>query len=63
MYFKYIDDEYQGVQIKVIPCNISSVKSRNNYQPIVVDDKTKKAYIDLMNKYSKNYKYVESEEL
>ena len=63
MYFNFIDDVYQGVKIKVIPCNISSVKSRNNYQPIVVDDKTKKTYLNTMNKYSKNYKYVESEEL
>ncbi len=63
MYFNFVDGEYQGVKIKVIPCNISSTKSRNNYQPIVVDEKTKKAYINIMNKYSKNYKYIESEDL
>ena len=62
MFFKFYDDEYSGVDIKVIPCNISSISSRNNYQPIVVTGKTKDNYLKTINKYSKNYQYKESEE-
>lgn len=61
MFFKFYDDEYHGVDIKVIPCNISSISSRNNYQPIVVTGKTKDNYLKTINKYSKNYQYKESE--
>lgn len=63
MYFNFVDDVYQNIKIKLIPCDISSTKSRNNYQPIPVTGKTKEQYLKTINKYSINYKYIESEDL
>lgn len=61
VYFHYINDEFDNLSVKIIPCSISSTKSRNNYQPIVLEGKEKQRIIDLVNKYSINYKYTESE--
>ena len=63
MYFSFLNDEYTDVIIKIIPCNISSIKERNNYQPIVVSGKEKDNYLKTINKYSKNYQYIETEDL
>ena len=56
MFFHFTNDKFDGVEMKVIPCLISSISGRNNYQPIVAEGKTKKNMIDTMNKYSINYK-------
>ncbi len=61
MFFDFVDDELVNIRIKVIPCNISSSKSRNNYQPIVVHGKDKEKLINRINKYSINYKYNEGD--
>ena len=59
MFFDYLDDNLINIRIKVIPCDISSIKSRNNYQPIPVTGNIKLNYLNTINKYSINYKYVE----
>ena len=59
MFFDYIDDELSNIRLKLIPCNISSVSSRNNFQPIPVTGNTKKNYLNTINKYSINFKYEE----
>ena len=61
MYFNYLDDKLQDIKIKLIPCEISSIKGRNNFQPIVVTGSTKEKYLKTINKYSINYKYVDWE--
>ena len=62
MFISYTNDELTGIKIKLIPCSISSISSRNNYQPIVVNEKEKTRMLNIVNKYSINYKYIESEE-
>ena len=59
MFFDFKDDKLADVRIELIPCNISSIASRNNYQPIPVTGKEKQKYIDKINANSINYKYVE----
>lgn len=61
MFIKYVDDKLESIKLKVIPCSISSTKSRNNYQPVVVTGSEYKRMIKVINKYSINYKYNESE--
>lgn len=41
--------------LKVIPCTISSVMSRNDYCPTIADEKTGKAIIQKLNTYSKGF--------
>ena len=60
MYFNYLDDKLEDIKIKIIPCSISSINSRNNYQPMPVTGSIKEKMINTVNKYSINYKYEES---
>ena len=59
MFFDYTGNELENIRVKLIPCDISSISSRNNYQPIPVTGKTKTNYLNTVNKYSINFKYVE----
>lgn len=61
MFFHFKDGNLENIDIKLIPCYISSTKSRNNYQPIEATGKDKTDLINIVNKYSINYKYVEKE--
>ena len=63
MYFDYLDDNLENIKIKLIPCEISSVSGRNNYQPIPVSGSKKEKYLNTVNKYSINYKYIDWEDL
>lgn len=56
MYFNFTNDKLTNIEMKVIPCLISSISSRNNYQPVVAEGKNKTNMINTMNKYSINYK-------
>lgn len=50
------------VVLKVIPCTISSVDSRNDYCPTVAGEKRKGKILDKMNQYSKAFGVKISEE-
>ncbi len=59
LYFDYLNDELEGIKVKLIPCEISSISSRNNYQPVPVTGSKKDNYLKTVNRYSYNYKYVD----
>lgn len=61
MYFHFFNGRLTNVEMIPIPCIISSISSRNNYQPIVAQGNEKKRMINTINKHSINYKYVERE--
>lgn len=60
MFFDYKGDELENIRIKLIPCDISSTSSRNNYQPIPVTGQVKQNYLNTVNSYSINFKYKEN---
>lgn len=43
----YIDDSHE-----IIPCSITSVKGRNNYQPMILEGSEKQRVLDKIQKYS-----------
>lgn len=47
----------QNSKVQIIPCSISSVTNRNNYQPTPLIDVSKNRVIDRLNKYSKDMKF------
>ena len=52
--FTFVDGEVQlDDNIQIIPCYISSVKKRNNFQPIPAEGEEAKKIIDHINQYSK----------
>lgn len=54
--FTFIDGELQiDDNIQIIPCFISSVKTRNNFQPTPAEGDEAKAIIDSINKYSERF--------
>ena len=59
MFLDYVDEKLVNIRIKLIPCNISSISTRNNYQPVVVTGKTKTNYLNTVNRYSYNFKYTD----
>lgn len=48
----FIDGKYAGDSHEIIPCSITSVKGRNNYQPMVLDGSEKQRVLDKIQKYS-----------
>jgi len=52
--FSKTEDEPAYASITVIPCSISSVKERNNYQPTPLKGRYRQHVIDRINKYSSN---------
>lgn len=44
---KYVDESHE-----IIPCSITSVRGRNNYQPTILDGSEKQRVLDKINKYS-----------
>lgn len=54
--FTFIDGEKQEDRdIQVIPCSISSVKSRNDYKPTPTEGKEAERIMGLLNKYSRDF--------
>ncbi len=51
--FNFKNDELISQEYEVIPCSISSVKDRNNYQPTPLKDKEKERVLNKLEKYSK----------
>ncbi len=51
--FHFKNKELVGEEKEIIPCSISSVKNRNNYQPTPLEGKEKKRVLDKIEKYSK----------
>lgn len=57
--FTFADGVLQeGRQARVIPCSVSSVKERNNYQPTPLTDKDAERVISRINTYSEVYGVV-----
>ena len=53
--FTFIDGELSGgMEAKVIPCSISSVSNRNNFQPTPLKDEDAIRVINRLNTYSEN---------
>jgi poly-gamma-glutamate synthesis protein (capsule biosynthesis protein) len=52
--FKFIDNELSSIGVKVIPCSISSVSSKNDYSPTPLNDNNKVRFLDKLNKLSIN---------
>lgn len=48
----FMDGQYTGDSYEIIPCSITSVKGRNNYQPMVLDGSEKQRVLDKIQKYS-----------
>lgn len=59
IYLNYKNDELENISVKIIPVSISSITTRNDYKPVVLEGKKKQAVIDVINTYSINYKYKE----
>lgn len=54
--FTFVDGVLQSdISADIIPCRISSVTSRNDFQPTVAEGEYKQSIIDNMNDYSKPY--------
>lgn len=54
--FTFVDGELQlDDNIKIIPCYITSVKNRNNFQPTPAEGKDAQKIIDHVNDYSKSF--------
>lgn len=54
--FTFINGEKQEKSnIKIIPCSLSSVKNRNNFQPTPAKEEEAERIIDRINLYSKEY--------
>ncbi|MBQ7775491.1 MAG: CapA family protein, partial [Lachnospiraceae bacterium] len=54
--FTFVDGELQlDDNIQIIPCYISSVKNRNNFQPTPAEGQEAKEIIDHINQYSKGF--------
>lgn len=52
----YEDKLLSGYQLKVIPCSISSVSNKNNYQPTPLKDGEKERVLNKINKMSFKFK-------
>jgi poly-gamma-glutamate synthesis protein (capsule biosynthesis protein) len=52
--FKFTDNELSSIGVKVIPCSISSVSSKNDYSPTPLNDTNKVRFLDKLNKLSIN---------
>lgn len=54
--FTFVDGVLQSdISADIIPCSISSISSRNDFQPTIVEGEEKQSIIDNMNDYSKPY--------
>lgn len=51
--FHFKNKELIGEEKEIIPCSISSVKTRNNYQPTPLEGEEKERVLDKIAKYSK----------
>ena len=61
--FTFLDGELQADQsARVIPCSISSVSNRNNYQPTPAEGDEAQRILDRMNKYSMQFQVQFDEE-
>ena len=54
--FTFIDGiKQEGLNAKVIPCTISSVSSRNDFQPTIRDGERGQEILQMIESYSANY--------
>ncbi len=51
--FHFTKGELVSEENEVIPCSISSVKDRNNYQPTPLEGKEKERVLDKIDEFSK----------
>lgn len=49
------DGTYDETRLQVIPCRISSVSSRNDYCPTIVDGEKRDTILGLVNEYSRDF--------
>lgn len=55
--FEFNVGKKTGSRINIVPCSISSVKSRNNYQPTPLTGTDKSRVLDRLDKYSKGLNF------
>lgn len=55
--FEFNNGKRTGSKINIIPCSISSVKNRNNYQPTPLQGIDKNRVLDRLDKYSKGLNF------
>ena len=61
--FTFIDGvKQEDQQVQIIPCSVSSVKDRNNFQPTPAQGEEAARIIERINTYSKNFGVVFSED-
>ena len=48
----FTDGVYTGDSHEIIPCSVTSVKGRNNYQPIILEGNEKERVLTKIQKYS-----------
>ena len=60
LYITVKNKKLDELDFQLIPVSISSIKSRNNYQPTPLTGNEKEKLIKTVNKYSLNYKYVDN---
>lgn len=57
--FTFVDGVLQtDISADIIPCSISSVSDRNNFQPMIAEGERKQTIIDHMNTYSEKYSQI-----
>ena len=54
--FTFVDGKKQeDKEIRVIPCSVSSVSSRNDYKPTPAEGEEKQRILDKMNEFSRDF--------
>ena len=57
--FTFVDGVLQGdINAEIIPCTISSVSSRNDFQPTIAEGEKRSKILENMNAYSKDYSEI-----
>ena len=61
--FTFVDGEKQDTKdAKIIPCSVSSISGRNNFQPTVLEGEEAARVVERLNTYSKEYGVVIGED-
>lgn len=55
--FEFNDGKETGSQVNIIPCSISSVKNRNNFQPTPLQGADKNRVLDRLDSYSRGLNF------
>lgn len=57
--FTFVDGVLQGdINAEIIPCTISSVSTRNDFQPTIAEGEKRSEILENMNAYSKDYSEI-----